>query len=50
LYLGGPPPVEMQAGDVTYDCAVNIFDITYLIAYLYLGGAPPNCPLYWPCK
>ena len=23
---------------------VNILDITYLIAYLYKGGPPPDCP------
>jgi len=28
-------------GDVNSDCFVNIFDITYLIAYLYMNGPSP---------
>ncbi len=28
-------------GDINCDGIINIFDITYLIAYLYLGGPPP---------
>ncbi len=28
-------------GDANLDGIVNIFDITYIIVYLYLGGAPP---------
>ena len=44
LYLGGPPPVNMNAADINNDGIVNIFDVTYLIAYLYLEGSAPNCP------
>lgn len=29
-------------GDVNYDNNVNILDLTFLIAYLYQGGPPPN--------
>jgi hypothetical protein len=29
-------------GDVNGDCAINIFDIVYLINYLYLEGPPPD--------
>jgi len=29
-------------GDVNDDQVINIFDVTYLISYLYLSGPPPN--------
>jgi hypothetical protein len=32
-----------QPGDANDNGAVNIIDITYLIAYLYQGGPPPPC-------
>lgn len=32
-----------SCGDVNNDGAVNIFDITYLITYLYLDGPEPDC-------
>lgn len=32
-----------DCGDVNNDEATNIFDITYLITYLYLGGPEPDC-------
>jgi len=44
LYLGGPPPNELNSADVNKDYLVNIFDITYLITYLYLEGPEPVCP------
>ena len=31
-------------GDVNDDGIVNIFDVTYLIDYLYMGGPPPPDP------
>jgi hypothetical protein len=32
----------LQRGDANIDGLINIFDITYLIQYLYLGGPPPD--------
>ena len=32
-------------GDATGDGLVNIFDVTFVISYLYLGGPPPD-PLW----
>jgi len=34
-------------GDVNDDCRCNIFDITYLIAYLYLDGSAPIPETYF---
>ena len=31
-------------GDVNYDGAVNVADLTYLVQYLFFGGPPPPCP------
>ena len=36
--------VDYICGDVNDDGDVNIFDITFLIDYLYRGGPPPNHP------
>jgi len=33
---------EFICGDANSDETVNIFDITYVISYLYLSGPPPN--------
>jgi glucose/arabinose dehydrogenase len=42
----GVPSVCSSCGDVNSDGAVNIFDTTYLISYLYLSGpAPANLNL-----
>jgi hypothetical protein len=35
---------EYAYGDVNLDGTVNIFDITYIVAYLYLAGPPPSFP------
>lgn len=32
-----------DCGDVNFDSAVNIFDITHLISYLYMDGPAPDC-------
>lgn len=34
--------IERTCGDVDNDGAINIFDITFLISYLYLDGPPPD--------
>ncbi len=34
-------PEEYECGDVNDDDVVNIFDVTYMISYLYKGGLPP---------
>jgi hypothetical protein len=39
---GGPNCCNLP-GDATDNGAVNILDITYLIAYLYQSGPPPPC-------
>ena len=31
-------------GDANADLAINIFDVTYIITYLYLEGPPPLPP------
>ncbi|MBU0894294.1 MAG: carbohydrate binding domain-containing protein [Nanoarchaeota archaeon] len=37
-------PIYSLCGDANNDEAVNIFDTTYLISYLYLGGPAPEFP------
>jgi len=32
-----------MAGDASHSGVLNIFDITYIISYLYLDGPPPQC-------
>jgi len=32
-----------ECGDVNDDSTINIFDITYLISYLYVDGPDPDC-------
>jgi PKD repeat protein len=44
FFEGGPPPVTVQAGDVSADGATNITDLTYLVDYLFNGGPPPVNP------
>jgi hypothetical protein len=44
LYQDVPGTVPYESGDASGDSAINILDITYLIAYLYQGGpTPENC-------
>jgi len=33
---------DCEPGNCNGDAVINIFDITYLISYLYLGGPPPT--------
>jgi hypothetical protein len=44
LFIGGDPPVPMQAGDVNLDGVVDSADVVYLINYLFKGGPPPCNP------
>ncbi|MBU0893841.1 MAG: hypothetical protein KKF48_03395 [Nanoarchaeota archaeon] len=39
----------LLCGDANNDDAVNIFDTTYLISYLYKGGPAPACDNYTDC-
>ncbi len=38
---GGEGPCDCDPGNVNGDATINIFDITYIISYLYLGGPAP---------
>jgi hypothetical protein len=42
LFLGGPPPVPFEHGDVNHDGALNISDVIFLINYLFKAGPPPS--------
>jgi hypothetical protein len=42
VYLGGEPPVALQAGDCEIDQKLNLADITKLISFVYLGGSDPD--------
>jgi len=35
-------PVQFIVGDVNHSGGINVVDITYLVAYLFQGGAAPN--------
>jgi hypothetical protein len=41
LYIHGPAPTPLAAGDVDCDGTINAADVVYLINYLYIGGPPP---------
>ncbi len=41
LFVGGPPPLPLDAGDANSDGMLNIADVIYLVNYLFLGGPPP---------
>lgn len=47
-HFGGAPGCcnhDGMRGDINYDLAgPNIVDLTYLVAHLFGGGAPPPCP------
>ena len=37
----GTGPCDCEPGNVNGDATINIFDITYTISYLYMGGPAP---------
>jgi hypothetical protein len=37
----GSGPCDCEPGEMNADAAINIFDVTGLISYLYLSGSPP---------
>ena len=44
LFMAGPPPVTVQAGDLTADNSTTITDLTYLVDYIFHSGPPPPNP------
>jgi hypothetical protein len=42
IFLGGPCPHPLKAGDVNCSCIVDSGDLLYLINYVFLGGPPPE--------
>jgi hypothetical protein len=42
IFIGGPPPSPLKAGDVNRDCEVDLEDVVYLIKHLFLNGPPPQ--------
>ena len=47
LFIEGPPPEPLEAGDATCDGVVNIADALHLINYLFIDGPTP-CALPSP--
>ena len=41
--MGGPEPPCYYHGDANGNYVINLLDITYLIAYKYMGGPEPLC-------
>jgi hypothetical protein len=37
-----PTSLTYVCGDANGDCAVDISDVVYLIAYIFSGGSPPS--------
>ena len=44
LFIEGPPPEPLEAGDATCDGVVNIADALHLINYLFVDGPAPCRP------
>ncbi|MBI4603199.1 MAG: hypothetical protein HY721_14685 [Planctomycetes bacterium] len=44
LFLGGPSPDPMVAGDTNHDGRIDIADPIYLLNYLFQGGPAPAMP------
>jgi hypothetical protein len=49
LFLGGPPPMCMDAADTNDSGAVDLTDVVYLSNFLFLGGPPPPPPGPFDC-
>jgi len=43
LFVGGPPPSQMDAADCNGDASVDVADLTWLVDYLFAGGIVPLC-------
>lgn len=41
MFLGGPPPLQMNAADVDGSCEIDIADLVYLVVYFFSGGPQP---------
>lgn len=48
LFLGGPPPDPLQAGDTNNDGSRDLSDAVYLLDYLFRGGPQPPSPFPEP--
>jgi hypothetical protein len=45
MFVGGPPPVCYEEGDLNASGFVDISDLTYLVDFIFRGGPPPM-----PCQ
>jgi len=43
LFIDGPAPEPLEAGNANCDGVVDIADVVYLINYLFIGGPSPDC-------
>lgn len=41
VFVGGDPPLPMEAGDCNCDTVVNVSDAVWLINYVFVGGNAP---------
>jgi plastocyanin len=41
VFVGGDPPMPLDAGDVNCDGDVNVSDAVWIINYVFVGGAAP---------
>ncbi len=42
MFLGGPN-LKNSLGDITGDCRVEVYDLTWFVEWLFRDGAPPQC-------
>jgi hypothetical protein len=41
LFINGPAPQPLEAGDANFSDDVDLADAVYLVNYLFIGGPPP---------